>query len=116
MRRGPLAARAENAGGQKTCQKVWALTTRRMLKHKHALAKKLFNALSNDMGRNGFEVHNPQNRYRLKNLEGEFSGLALVSWLYVGMQSLSSGADIGFDLFKGIQDGQGDASRTSLTV
>ncbi len=29
------------------------------------------------LGRNGFEVHNPQSRYRLKSLEGEFSGLAL---------------------------------------
>ena len=55
------------------------------------------------LGRNGFEVHNPQSRYRLKSLEGEFSGLALVCWLYVGMQKLAPGADIGFDVSKEYQ-------------
>jgi len=38
--------------------------------------------------------------HRLKNLEGEFSGLALVCSLYVGMQSMAPGADIGFHLSK----------------
>ena len=55
------------------------------------------------LGRNGFEVHNRQRRYRLNNLEGDFSGLALVCWLYVGMQELAPGADIGFDLSKEYQ-------------
>ena len=52
------------------------------------------------LGRSGFAVHNPQSRYRLKGLEGEFSGLAMVCWLYVGMQTMNPGADIGFDLSK----------------
>ncbi len=52
------------------------------------------------LGRNGFAVHNPQSRYRLKGLEGEFSGLAMVCWLYVGMQTMNPGADLGFDLSK----------------
>jgi Flp pilus assembly protein TadD len=55
------------------------------------------------LGRNGFEIHNPQSRYRLKSLDGEFSGLALVCWLYVGMQRLAPGADIVFDLSKEYQ-------------
>ena len=34
-------------------------------------------------GRDGFAVHNPDKRYRVKGLDGEFSGLAMVSFLYV---------------------------------
>jgi tetratricopeptide (TPR) repeat protein len=50
------------------------------------------------LGRNGFEVHNPQSRYHLKGVDGEFSGLAMVCWLYVGMQSVAPGEEIRFDL------------------
>ena len=50
------------------------------------------------VGRNGFEVQNPASRYRVKGLEGEFSGLAMVCFLYVAMQRIAPGTDIGFDL------------------
>ena len=50
------------------------------------------------MGRNGFEVQNPASRYRVKGLDGEFSGLAMVCLLYVAMQRIAPGTDIGFDL------------------
>jgi Flp pilus assembly protein TadD len=49
-------------------------------------------------GRDGFAVHNPDKRYRVKGLDGEFSGLAMVSFLYVAMQSVAPGAAVGFDL------------------
>lgn len=49
-------------------------------------------------GRNGFAVHNPNSRYRVKGLDGEFSGLAMVCFLYVAMQRMAPGTDIGFDL------------------
>jgi hypothetical protein len=49
-------------------------------------------------GGNGFEVHNPQSRYRVKGLNGEFSGLAMVCFLYVAMQRLRPGTDMGFDI------------------
>ena len=51
-------------------------------------------------GRNGFAVHDPNSRYRVKGLDGEFSGLAMLSFLYVAMQQMSPGANIGFDLAK----------------
>src|SRR5258708_39790518 len=38
-----------------------------------------------------------------RHMQRKFSALALVCWLYVGMQSLSPGADIGFDLSKEYQ-------------
>lgn len=49
-------------------------------------------------GRDGFAVHDVNRRYRCKGLEGEFSGLAMVCYLFVAMQHMSPGADIGFDL------------------
>lgn len=49
-------------------------------------------------GRNGFEVHNPDSRYRVKGLPGEYSGLAMVCFLYVAMQRIRPGTDIGFDV------------------
>lgn len=49
-------------------------------------------------GRNGFAVHDPNSRYRVKGLEGEFSGLAMTCFLYVAMQRVAPGTDIGFDV------------------
>jgi len=51
-------------------------------------------------GRNGFAVHDPNSRYRVKGLDGDFSGLAMVSFLYVAMQQMSPGTNVGFDLAK----------------
>jgi tetratricopeptide (TPR) repeat protein len=49
-------------------------------------------------GRDGFSVHDPNKRYRVKGLESEFSGLAAVCFLYVAIQQVAPGTDIGFDL------------------
>lgn len=49
-------------------------------------------------GRDGFAVHDPNRRYRCKGLDGDFSGMAMVCYLYVAMQRMAPGADIGFDL------------------
>lgn len=49
-------------------------------------------------GREGFAVHDPSRRYRLKGMEGDFSGLAMVCFLHVAMQRLAPGTDIGFDV------------------
>jgi Flp pilus assembly protein TadD len=49
-------------------------------------------------GRNGLEVNNPSSRYRVKGLQGEFSGLALVCFLYVVMQQIAPEANVGMDL------------------
>jgi hypothetical protein len=49
-------------------------------------------------GRNGFAVHNPESRYDVKGLDGDFSGLAMVCFLYVAMERMAPGTGIGFDL------------------
>jgi len=49
-------------------------------------------------GQKGFAVHNPDSRYCVKGLDGDFSGLAMVCYLYVAMQRMAPGKDIGFDV------------------
>ena len=52
------------------------------------------------LGRTGLDVNHPDRKYRLKSLPGDFSGLQLVSYMYVGFKLLSPEIDIGFDLAK----------------
>lgn len=52
------------------------------------------------LGRAGFDINSPEKKYVLKSLPGHFSGLHLVSMMYVGMKSLAPNADAGIDLSK----------------
>ncbi len=52
------------------------------------------------LGRGGLEINNPEKTYTLKSIKGEFTGLKLVSYLYVGVKALDSGQDVGVDLDK----------------
>jgi tetratricopeptide (TPR) repeat protein len=71
------------------------------LKHFAGLSPSELQKLSLELamaGRDGFAVHNPDSRYRVKGLDGEHSGLAMVCFLYVAMQRMAPGTDLGFDL------------------
>jgi len=50
------------------------------------------------LGRNGLDINNPAKKYTLKSLDGEFSGLHLVSIMYAGMKILDPSQDAGIDL------------------
>ncbi len=50
------------------------------------------------LGRSGLDVNSPDRKYRLKSLPGEFSGLHLVSIMYVGFRRIDPSVDIGTDL------------------
>ena len=50
------------------------------------------------LGRKGFEVNNPSVKYTLRSMEGEFTGLQLVSYMYVGFKIIEPSLDVGFDL------------------
>ena len=52
------------------------------------------------LGRSGLDVNNPESRYRLKNMPGDFSGLHLMSLMYVAFKQIAPEADIQFDLGK----------------
>lgn len=50
------------------------------------------------LGTRGIDVNNPDSRYTLKNLPGDFSGLHLLSLQYVAFKKFAPDQDIGFDL------------------
>jgi hypothetical protein len=50
------------------------------------------------LGRQGLDTNDPTPKYRLRSLPGEFTGLHLVSLLYVGFEQINPGHDVGFDL------------------
>ena len=50
------------------------------------------------LGRQGLDMNDPTPKYTLKTLPGQFSGLQLVAYLYVGMKKLAPDADAGIDL------------------
>jgi hypothetical protein len=50
------------------------------------------------LGRSGLDINTPDTRYRLNNMPGDFSGLQLMSLMYVAFKQISPEADIQFDL------------------
>jgi len=49
-------------------------------------------------GRSGFDINNPNKKYTIRSLPGAFTGLQLVSYMYVGFKKIAPQEDIGVDL------------------
>lgn len=52
------------------------------------------------MGTAGLDIHNPEPRYTVKSLTGDFSALKIVCFMYVAAQRLIPEQEIGIDLSK----------------
>lgn len=52
------------------------------------------------LGRSGLDINDPEQKYQLKSLPGQFSGLQLVALMYVGFKQIAPGLDAGIDLSK----------------
>lgn len=50
------------------------------------------------LGQRGLDVNNPASRYTLRSLSGDYSGLHLMSLMYVGFQQIAPVKYIGLDL------------------
>jgi len=50
------------------------------------------------LGRQGLDTNDPTPKYTLRSLPGDFTGLHLVSLMYVGFERIAPGHDMGFDL------------------
>ncbi len=50
------------------------------------------------LGMGGLDVNSPAQKYRLRSLPGQYSGLHLVAIMYTGFQVLDPSIDVGFDL------------------
>ncbi|MFC2047923.1 tetratricopeptide repeat protein [Chloroflexota bacterium] len=49
-------------------------------------------------GREGLDINNPDNKYTIRSLPGVFTGLQLVSYMYVGFKKIAPDQDVGVDL------------------
>ena len=49
-------------------------------------------------GREGFDINNPDKKYTIRSLPGAFTGLQLVSYMYVGFKKVAPDQDVGVDL------------------
>jgi tetratricopeptide (TPR) repeat protein len=49
-------------------------------------------------GQQGLEINDPSKKYTLNSLEGVFTGLQLVSYMFVGFKRITPGMDVGIDL------------------
>jgi tetratricopeptide (TPR) repeat protein len=52
------------------------------------------------LGRSGLDINDPEKKYTLKSLDGEFTGLQLVSYMYAGLKRIDPNQDAGIDLAK----------------
>lgn len=52
------------------------------------------------LGRQGLDINNPEKKYTLHSLPGEFTGLQLVSYMYVGIKQMDENMDAGIDFSK----------------
>jgi len=50
------------------------------------------------LGRGGLDINDPETKYTLRSMPGTFSGLSLVSHMYVGLKMIDPGVDPGIDL------------------
>ena len=49
-------------------------------------------------GRTGLDINNPDKKYTLDSMGDSFTGLQLVSYMYVGFKIIDPKMDIGMDL------------------
>jgi tetratricopeptide (TPR) repeat protein len=50
------------------------------------------------LGQRGLDIHNPEKKYELESMSGEFTGLQLLCYMYVGFQIIDPSVDVGADL------------------
>ena len=50
------------------------------------------------VGQGGLDINNPNSKYTLDSMPGEFTGLQLLCYMYTGFQFIDPSADIGADL------------------
>jgi tetratricopeptide (TPR) repeat protein len=51
-----------------------------------------------DKGRQGLDINNPEKKYTLNSMDGYFTALQLVSYMFVGFKMIDPQLDIGLDL------------------
>ena len=81
---------------------MYCLSALNLLKNNLELCKKVTLEIAL-LGQQGLDINNPNKKYRLKNPDGEFTGLHLVSYIYVGTSIIMPGQDAGIDFIGRVQ-------------
>jgi hypothetical protein len=55
------------------------------------------------LGRDGLDINNPVRKYTLKSMEGEFTGMQLLAYMFVGLKQIDPSLDPGIDFEKEYQ-------------
>ena len=55
------------------------------------------------LGDSGIDLSNPERNYQINSIPGDFTGIQLLCYMYVGFQMIDPNIDIGFDLSKEYQ-------------
>jgi tetratricopeptide (TPR) repeat protein len=50
------------------------------------------------LGQSGLDVNNPDKRYQLRSIPGNYTGLNVVCIMYAALQQVAPGQDVGFDI------------------
>lgn len=50
------------------------------------------------LGQSGLDVNNPNKTYQLRSIPGEYTGLNVVCIMYVAIEQVAPGQDVGFDI------------------
>ena len=58
-------------------------------------------------GRRGLDVNDPEPKYELRTLPGEYSALSVVSIMVAAFQQFAPGTDLGIDLAREYEMAQG---------
>jgi hypothetical protein len=56
------------------------------------------------LGMNGIDVNDPQSKYSLRTLPGEFTGSQLLCYEYVAFKQIAPQIDIGFDVHREFEE------------
>ena len=49
------------------------------------------------LGQAALDINDPARRYRLRSMPGDFSGLQLAAYMFVGLRQIAQGANPGID-------------------
>ena len=50
------------------------------------------------LGQSGLDVNNPNKTYQLRSIPGAYTGLNVVCIMYVAIEQVAPGQDVGFDI------------------
>ena len=84
--------------GFRTDAMIFCLSALKFFKEKTIAEAKQVTFEIGIKGKNGLDINGPDKKYTLNTMEGSFTGLQLVSYMYVGFKIIDPSLNVGLDL------------------